>query len=707
VRTALLTLATTLALAAPAAAAPEPGGSGCDPIDPAACMLPFPNDFFTRPDPTAATGRRLDFERSSMPANRFGVNIDPTDYNNADGFSPGASIITKVPGLETLEAFRASGLPPIDDPKRSLLRQSPVVVLDATTGERQMVWAEIDSNPTEPEDVTLIVRPAKNFPEGHRIVVAQRPGFTEAIAAQTPRGEHLRERVLAPLAKEGVQADELVIAWDFTVASAESLAGRMLHIRDQAFAELGDTNLADRRIAGRAPTFRINPDDPADQEATAEADGIRDFAPCSAGASPDCEDGESRWIARRVRGTIVVPCFLNAPGCPTTSQFAISPLNRLPVRIPGNQTVQTFTCNIPHSAMRATGEATHRAGIYGHGLFGTQGEIEQDQLKFLSDEHGFVFCAADWKGMSLYDVPNVVTILQDLSRFPTLVDHTMQGFLGHLLLGRAMLHPEGLLSDPAFRRPDGGAAYDRSHLFYDGNSQGGIYGGALTAIAPDFTRATLGVPGMNYSTLLTRSVDFDTYANGEVGTDTPFGLYDNYPSLLERPLILAIIQTLWDRADPNGYAQHMTSDPYPNTPAHEVLLQVGFGDHQVADVTTEVMARTIGARVHRPVLQDGRPRYTGRPYPDAEVPQHFQGVQDAPDGWGGSSVTLFDVGPERMPPPPAANVPPREGRDPHEDPRRTFSAIRQKSDFLRPDGRVTDVCGGPCFARGFMGAGGL
>jgi hypothetical protein len=89
------------------------------------------------------------------------------------------------------------------------------------------------------------------------------------------------------------------------------------------------------------------------------------------------------------------------------------------------------------------------------------------------------------------------------------------------------------------------------------------------------------------------------------------------------------------------------------------------------------------------------------------VPQHFQGVQDAPDGWGGSSVTLFDVGPERMPPPPAANVPPREGRDPHEDPRRTFSAIRQKSDFLRPDGRVTDVCGGPCFARGFMGAGGL
>ena len=35
-------------------------------------------------------------------------------------------------------------------------------------------------------------------------------------------------------------------------------------------------------------------------------------------------------------------------------------------------------------------------------------------------------------------------------------------------------------------------------------------GGALTAVAPDFDRAVLGVPGMNYSTLLQRSVDFDT-----------------------------------------------------------------------------------------------------------------------------------------------------------------------------------------------------
>ena len=39
----------------------------------------------------------------------------------------------------------------------------------------------------------------------------------------------------------------------------------------------------------------------------------------------------------------------------------------------------------------------------------------------------------------------------------------------------------------------------------------------------------------------------------------------------------------------------MTKDPYVNTPPHEVLFHVGFGDHQVANVSAEVEARTVGA----------------------------------------------------------------------------------------------------------------
>ena len=179
----------------------------------------------------------------------------------------------------------------------------------------------------------------------------------------------------------------------------------------------------------------------------------------------------------------------------------------------------------------------------------------------MANEHNFVFCATDWSGMSTQDVPNIAGILVDLSSFPSLPDRAQQGFLNFMYLGRAMIHPQGFSSHPSFRYTKGGhdaSVLDTRRLFYDGNSQGGIMGGSLTALAPDFNRAVLGVPGMNYSTLLRRSVDFDMYAQV---------LYANYTSQLERPLMLSLIQNLWDRGEANGYAHHMTRDPYREHPA--------------------------------------------------------------------------------------------------------------------------------------------
>ncbi len=116
------------------------------------------------------------------------------------------------------------------------------------------------------------------------------------------------------------------------------------------------------------------------------------------------------------------------------------------------------------------------------------------------------------------DVPVAIGALQDLSRFPAIPDRLQQGLLDELYLGRAMISPSGFTTDAAFHQ-DGTLRQrprcsNTSHLFYNGNSQGGIMGGALTAVSPDFTRASLGVPAMNYSVLLPRSVDFDPFAGG-------------------------------------------------------------------------------------------------------------------------------------------------------------------------------------------------
>ncbi|HEV2061637.1 MAG TPA: hypothetical protein VGR12_02195, partial [Solirubrobacteraceae bacterium] len=656
-------LALTLAPAASHAA------TQCDPLDPAVCLQPFPNDFFTEADPTTETGRRIAFRDELMPKNRLGKPISAADFNWSDGFSPGQAIFTRVPGLETIEAFRASNLPPIDDPAKSLEGESPVVVINARTLRRHLVWAEIDSNPSDPAQRNLFIRPAENFEEGERYIVALRnlkgadgkklkPG--EAFAryrdgrSLDARAAHM-ESIFEALRKANVGRQNLYLAWDFTVASAKSTTNRMLSIRDRAFEELDDPNLADFEVEGRSPTWTVYPD-------------LDDDAPTS--RAPVAIDGVTEYaggpLVRQVRGRITVPCFIDTPACAPGGQFRYLPGSDglVPLRLPGNTAVYDFTCNVP----RHPGPL--RPALYGHGLLGSQSEINQGQLKDLGREHGFLFCATDWNGMSFKDIPTIAQILQDLSRFPALTDHVQQGFLGFMYLGRAMLHDDGIFTHEAFSD----VAVDRSALFYDGNSQGGIYGGSLVAVSPDIRRGVLGVPGMNYSTLLRRSVDFDTYAHGEVGTDTELGLYDNYPSELERPLILGLMQMLWDRSDPNGYAAHMTHDPLPNTPAHDVLLHVGFGDHQVADVTTEVEARTIGARVHRPLLEPGRDRYRDRPYPDRPFGELFYDVDSlGPLGYSatGSGVIFWDDGPLRpsgsgtagTPPPPAANIPPREGHD--------------------------------------------
>ena len=136
------TLAALVALAVLAAAAPAasagwrvpapPITPGCDPIGTAHCMLPWPNDYFTKPA-WSATGRQLNLLPTATPRNKSGVPIDPADYNLSDGFSPGQTIVVKVPGLDTPEAFAQTRPVPVTDLARTYDRRAPVVVINART----------------------------------------------------------------------------------------------------------------------------------------------------------------------------------------------------------------------------------------------------------------------------------------------------------------------------------------------------------------------------------------------------------------------------------------------------------------------------------------------------------------------------------------------------------------------------------------------
>jgi len=106
-----------------------------------------------------------------------------------------------------------------------------------------------------------------------------------------------------------------------------------------------------------------------------------------------------------------------------------------------------------------------------------------------------------------------------------------------------------------------------------------------------------------------------------------------------------------------------------------VLIHEAFGDHQVANVGTEIEARTIGASIHQPALMAGR---------HSDVTPYY-GIPAIPSyPFNGSAMVVWDSGAAT---PPTTNTAPTSGPcpgptcDPHSDPRNTLIARQQKSDF--------------------------
>jgi hypothetical protein len=699
---ALVALPATYAAAMPARAAarvrPEETlppieineAGGCefiaDPGSPA-CMLPFPDNYYTTADPSTPTGLRMDFKDPGMPANVNGEHIEADPYEASDGFSPGSVILVKVPGIESTEAVHRIKAVPINHLAHYRNANAPVVVIDAETGERWPIWVEIDDTPADQSNRVLEIHPAVNFTSGQRYIVALRnltgahhetleapagfryyrddvPSEQEQINARRPHFEELFSKLEAA----GIERHSLYLAWDFTVASDANNTSRMLAMRNDAFAQLGDTDLADGLPEGVSPTFEVT----------------------------SVENEPDPGLARIVNGTFEVPCFL-FPSCGPGGTMM---LDSEGAPIQNGTWTANLKCIIPDSVTSGPGEVG-RPSLYGHGLLGTADEVTSGTERIFAENYKMVLCATDEIGMAESDVPIVEEALKNISKFPAIPDRLQQGMLDELYLGRAMISPTGLATSPAFHQ-DGTLAspsvINSTHLYYLGNSQGGILGGALTAISPDFTRAALGVGAMNYSVLLPRSVDF-----------LPFeGEFDNsYTNAAERPLILDLMQMLWDRADPDGYAERMTSDPLPDTPAHQVLLNVAFGDHQVTNYQSDVEARTVGMYAHKPVLYKGR-------WPHTNILWDVPVIHRYP--FTGSAVYYWDIGPVResspgsgetigVPPPPYENIPNLAGEDPHGAPRGVPAGEEKLvSDFLEGAIQRSDDCeGGPCYGGGFTG----
>ncbi|MBN8868026.1 MAG: hypothetical protein J0H98_10775, partial [Solirubrobacterales bacterium] len=645
------------------------------------CMLPFPNDYYTVRDSSSPTGKRLHFTEGGMPQNEFHKPINPSTYDLSDGFSQGQGIVVKIPGIETVEAVQKNAFVPINHIGDYAKPNQKAVVINADTGERQPIWVNIDSNATTDQDRVLEIKPAVNFDEKAHYIVALRNltdengkplraptafrYYRDKIASKQSavnarRGHY--EQIFRDLKKAGIKRGDLYLAWDFTTASNENNYKRVLSMRDRAFAELGDTTMGDQIVQGDAPDYTI--------------DSVQNFTPAQ---NPE--------VARKITGSFVVPCFLS-PDCGSGSTMDLD-ANGLPVR--HGDYVANMVCIVPRVALDDPNAPKTRPMIFGHGLFGDASGVDGGPNPPLAQK-GMTICATDEIGMSGNDVASVmIKALPDLSYFNVLTDRLAQAIINELYLARLMYHPDGLGANPAFQDGDGTTPGDSviktDHVYYMGASQGGILGGPLTAVSPDFVQSSLLVGAMNYSILLPRSIDFDLYAAL---------LYPSYPDEMSRPLLFGLMQILWDRSEPNGYAHVMTDNPPPNTPKHRVTLQIALGDHQVSNFASETMARTLGMSTNAVPVDPGR-------WPNYDILWNVPRLKASDYPYHGNNIIYFDGGPPRPNPsnpsqtigtdvPPFANIPNRVAQDPHGAPGGASVAVALTSTFLQPNGYIDDVC---------------
>jgi predicted esterase len=540
----------------------------CNPLGDNHCMTPWPNSAFEVADATSTiTGRRLAIPATTLPANFEHVHVDPTQWNLADGFSPSAPLMMSFKG-----GVSPDGLIPPDNMDVSTTAQAPTVILDMTTGELVAHFSEIDMRPlatSAPDSQALFLRPAQRLVGGHRYAaaitkqvkaangkeLAVPPGFTALVhgtKTDHPLLEAMRPRfsdVLSALAQAGFPASDLVVAWDFTVASDEFIHSDMIAARDRALAALQNHPIG----------YTIKSDAPI---------------------------GDGTMIQREVQGTLDAPLFLTNMGTNEDGTVIARDAQGLPA-VQGFYQIP-FVAIVPACAYTSTTPVG--MVIYGHGLLGSSQEVAGAVQQTTAAQLCVVFVGTDMRGMSQQDLGAVQRTLDDASNADQFTEVIEQGLVNHVTLVQAArtTFAQTLFVDAANANK---VLVDPSKVTYYGLSQGAIMGTAVMAYEPTMTRGVLGAGGANFSLLLDRSTGWTT---DQVLINAA------YKDPLDDELIMALIQMRWDKTEGAGVVNSVLTGSGLGVPPKQLLMQTALGDDAVSNFGTYWEVRSMGAPVMGP-----------------------------------------------------------------------------------------------------------
>lgn len=616
----------------------------CNPVDPSVCALPFPSSFYLDDDATTQTGRRVAFGAGSLPVNREGVGVDPTYWNEKDGFSPNSALLFYFQGAS------AEGTIHHDDIAAYADADARTVVIDVETGERVPHFVEREVSVDDPDEQLMILRPVhpwrydahyvvgvRGLVDDSGAVITANEGFAalrDGAASTDPDVERQRaaydDTIFPALEAQGFARSELQVAWDFHTVSKASSTGRARMVIEDS---------VERMEAEGGPAYTW----------LEQVDG-------------DCTvEGET--VARTLVGQMQVPMYteVDEPGTLLTRDADGQPYYN-------GESTAGFLVRIPCSV--ATAAAPAFVLQYGHGFFGDYSEAYTGWLARFADEYGFIIVATDWKGMATYDVGELtLSIVNDPGRIAALPERSLQGMVEQNAL--LVLARGALAQDEALAFPDAGGALvnviDPDQFGYYGISQGSIYGAGYLGLSPYLERGALSVGGNPYATMFTRSNNFE-----------PFFLVFQAKYDDQREIMLytqGLMQQLWDLSEGGGYLRDMNQEVPAGYPEKQALIQLAIGDAQVTTLAGHIQARGFQAST---VYPQTRPVF---------------GVEEREAPFTGSALVEWEY--TDLPPEPDTATPANPDTDPHECPRRNPDGQAQVAHFLRT-GEVIHTCEGRC-----------
>ncbi|MDB4959139.1 MAG: hypothetical protein JWO36_6708, partial [Myxococcales bacterium] len=603
----------------------------CNPLGGEGCLLPWPSMAYAIADTSSATGFRLALPIEAMPANIDNVAVDPKLLNRWDGFSPTGPILVAFP-----TGISGTNLPSWKDPDKSLAADAPIILVDMATGERAPYFAEIDQNIADVTKRDLIIRPLARLHAKSRYAVGIRKTVKAADGSDLPspaafvamrdggdfshpRFAALKARssdVFTALAAAGVAKADLALAWDYVTASDEFLQSDLLAMRSDALPAIG-TN-------GANVTFTTMQQPPA--------------------AS----------VYKQFTGTFKSPDFL------TNGEADDSIMRRDAAGRPqmmGMRDAQ-FAAIIPDCVR--TMPLPRPVIIFGHGLFGSAKDYLNDSfVQSIAADKCLIIIAGDFIGLTSRQIALAPLAVNDMNKGTEITEKLAQSIIDFIALENAAHGP--MAASPEFQF-NGMSVIDKTKIYYVGGSLGGIMGNTFMAYDPNITRGVLAVPGGAWSMLFERSNAWHLLQGSAMGS---------YADPESYQLIIAILGMGMEPYDPITTAAHVLRDPLPGSPAKTILMWYTVGDCLVSNITTELVARTMGIDFLAPAAKTA---WGLTPKPGPLV----------------SGINVYDAHPTPLPP--DTNIPPAVDNGTHSGINRKPSALRQINEVLLGNQSVVQTC---------------